>query len=381
MNSKFILPQSNLIIGNKKFRNIHNIINKYGYSNPLFIVDEGFSKSSLWKIVQKKIKKYFYKTKFIIISGKNEPTYNSLRKNLSKAKKIKFDLIVGVGGGTCMDTAKAIAVLINNIGDPINYRGFDKIKKKGIPTICVPTTAGTGSEATCNASFVDEKSNIKMGINGKNMFPTLSILDGETTLSCPKFALVGAAIDALVHILEGYTSKKCSKFSDAVSEIGFKYIVNNILSLNNKKANITKRLNLLKGAYLGGIVVMNSSGGVASSVSYPLSVYYGVPHGIGGGIFLLYVAKYNCLKKYDKYKHLAKYIKLIKKKNSLQVINHLEKIFEKLNVPKKLNNFGIYNKDYRKIVSIMKTQQKGFNQNPVRFSVNNEFKKMIKFFL
>lgn len=381
LNSKNLFSKSNLIVGNKKFRNIDKIIRKYGYSNPLFIVDHGFSKSKLWKLVQKNIVKKFEKKNFIFTSGKNEPTYDSLRNNLAKAKKIKFDLIIGVGGGSCIDIAKAIAVLIKNKGDPIIYRGFNKILKKGIPTICVPTTAGTGSEATCNASFVDKKTNIKMGINGKHMFPTLSILDGETTISCPKFALVGAATDALVHIFDSYTSKKSSKFSDKISEIGFKYILNNILDLRNKKANLNKRLNLLKGAYLGGIAVMNSSGGVASAVSYPLSVYYGVPHGIGGGIFLLYVAKYNCINKYDKYKHLAKYTKLSKKINSLELIIYLEKIFEKLNVPKKLNKFGISKKDYKKLVVIMKKQQRDFDQNPIQFTVENDFKKMIRLFL
>jgi len=206
MNFKFLI-KSNVIVGNGTVRNLHKIIKERGYKKPLFIVDEGFIKSFLWKKIYKKINNNFNKIKIIVTSGKIEPTYNTLRKNLFESKKIKCDLIVGIGGGSCLDTAKAIAVLIKNKGDPIIYRGFNKIKKKGIPTICIPTTAGTGSEASFNASFVDENSNTKMGINGKNMFSTLSILDGETTLSCPYFASVGAAVDALVHIVEGYICK------------------------------------------------------------------------------------------------------------------------------------------------------------------------------
>ena len=107
-----------------------------------------------------------------------------------------------------MDTAKAIAALIKNPGNPLNFRGFDKLKNKGVPCFLIPTTAGTGSEVTHNASFVDEKENIKMGINGKNLFAYKSILDGEVTVSCPKKALSGSAVDALVHTLEAYVSKK-----------------------------------------------------------------------------------------------------------------------------------------------------------------------------
>ncbi len=375
------LINSNVIVGNGTFRNIHKIIKQYGFLHPLFLVDEGFAKSNLWKIVFKKINGNFNKTKIIIISGKTEPTYSSLRRNLAKVKKTYCDVIIGVGGGSCLDTAKAVAVLIKNKGDPVIYRGFNKIKKNGIPTICVPTTAGTGSEATYNASFVDEKSNIKMGINGNNMFSTLSILDGETIISCPQFAAIGAAVDALVHIIEGYSCKNSNEFSDMFAEIGFKYILKSIMDLKNKKVDINKRLNLLKGAYLAGIVAMNSGSGVASAVSYPLSVYYGVPHGISGGIFLLYVAKFNYLKKFDKYKYLTRYFKFKKNNTSLSVINYLQKIFNKLGVPKKLNRFRIYKDDYNNLNKIMKTQQTTFDQNPTKFTVKKDFKKMIKNFL
>ena len=144
---------------------------------------------------------------------------------------------------------------------------------------------------------------------------------------------------------------------------------------------IEKRLNLLKGAYLAGIVQMNSGSGVASATSYPLSVHYGVPHGIGGGMFLLYIAKHNYSKKFDKYKYLGKYLKLKKKNSSLSLINHLQKIFDQLSVPKKLHHFGIYKNDYSNLIKIMKTQQSVFNQNPIKFSVKKDFKNMIKKFL
>jgi alcohol dehydrogenase class IV len=153
------------------------------------------------------------------------------------------------------------------------------------------------------------------------------------------------------------------------------------MDLKSKKANLNKRLDLLKGAHLAGIVVMNSGSGVASAVSYPLSVYYGVPHGIGGGIFLLYVARFNYSKKFDKYKYLARYLKLKKNNTSLSIINYLHKIFDKLGVSKKLSHFGIYKEDYDNLNKIMKTQQGAFDQNPTKFTVKKDFKKMIKNFL
>ena len=147
-----------------------------------------------------------------------EPTYNELRKTAIVARKLKSDVVVGIGGGSCMDTAKAVGALLTNLGDPLVYRGFDKLKKPGIPVICIPTTAGTGSEVSYNASFVDEDSNFKMGINGNHMFAAHAILDGELTLSCPKFPAVGAAVDALVHTVEGYICNTSNEFSDFLSQ-------------------------------------------------------------------------------------------------------------------------------------------------------------------
>ena len=137
-----------------------------------------------------------------------------------------------------------------------------------------------------------------MGINGKYMFASHAILDGEATLSCPKFPAVGAAVDALVHTVEGYICNTSNEFSDFLAEKSFYYLINSISDLNNEVGNAEKRLNLLKGAYLAGIVQMNAGGGISSAISYPLSVYYKVPHGIGGGIMLLEMARYNIEKGY-----------------------------------------------------------------------------------
>ena len=130
MNFKFLI-ESNVIVGNGTVRNLHKIIKELGYTKPLFIVDEGFLKSSLWKKIYKKINSNFNKIKIVVTSGKSEPTYNALRKNLFESKKTKCDLIVGIGGGSCLDTAKAIAALIKNKGDPIIYKGVSAITVLG----------------------------------------------------------------------------------------------------------------------------------------------------------------------------------------------------------------------------------------------------------
>ena len=130
-----------------------------------------------------------------------------------------------------------------------------------------------------------------MGINGKFMFATKSILDANTLISCPKKVLLGSAVDALTHSLEGFICKNSNEYSDMLSFKAFEYIINNISKIAN--IDLNSGLELLKGAHLGGIIQMNSGSGIAAAISYPLSVYFKVPHGIGGGIFLLGIMKFN----------------------------------------------------------------------------------------
>ena len=150
----FVLS-NNLFAENGILERIHLIIDEDGFSNPLCIIDEGFSTSEYWMLIESNLKSKYKNLGVVIVSGREEPSYNSLRKYLQEAKKFDTDLVLGIGGGSCMDVAKAIGALLTNLGDPLDYRGFDKVKIPGIPVYLSPTTAGTGSEASFNASLVD----------------------------------------------------------------------------------------------------------------------------------------------------------------------------------------------------------------------------------
>lgn len=371
----------NTIIGNGEIKNIDKHLKKFNLKKILLCVDSGLFKSNLWKSkYQKILKKKLNISKTIIVSGKNEPTYSDLKNYLKKIKYKKFDGIIGIGGGSCMDVTKAISVLQKNNGSPIKYRGFDKLKHKGITCILIPTTCGTGSEASYNASFVNTLDKIKMGINGRFMFCDLSILDAEITASCPKNALVGSALDAFVHSVEGFICKNNNIITDMLAKEAIKLIHKSILTLNKKKINLNDRLNLLVAAHLSGIIQMNSGSGVASAISYPLSVHYKIPHGIGGGMFLLDVAKYNVNHGFHKYKEISKFLKL-KDKSSLGFIKEFKKIYNKLNVPETISDIYKNKIDKNKVLKIMKRQQNAFDQNPIKLDINKDFPKFIKKFL
>ena len=373
----FILS-NDLYAKNGILEDIHIIVKDDGYKSPLCMIDEGFVSSEYCQKVLKNLKSEFKDLCIIEVSGKEEPSYDSLRKYLEEAKQFNVDIILGIGGGSCMDVSKAVGGLLKNHGDPIDFRGFDKVINPGVPVYLIPTTAGTGSEASFNASLVDKDSNKKLGINGINMFAKKSFLDGKTTISCPRMPAVGASVDAIVHAMAGYVCNNSNLFSDMYAEAAIELMINSILDLNSEEPSLEHRLNLLKGAYLAGVVQMNSGSGVAAAISYPLSVYYKVPHGIGGGIFVLGIARFNESKGFKKYENLYR---LIKDPLADDFLSHMEKLFSKLDVPNDLNIFGISNKDKDKICEVMKTQQIAFDQNPFKFSVDNDFPDFIKNYL
>lgn len=373
------LSQNNLLAGVNLFSNINDIIANDGYSRPLFLVDEGLTNSISYKRMSRVINKNKNVNVFNL-DCKMEPTYQKLEMIKKRVLKIfkdnKNDLIVGIGGGSAMDLSKAIAALITNKKKALFYRGFDKLEKFPIPLYLVPTTVGTGSESSHNASFVDEVSKIKMGINGKNMFTLKAILDPQLTNSCPPLSKKSAAIDTLVHIMEGYISKKSNVLTDMLCEKAFSLFINNFDAIiSNKFAS--KRLDLMIASYLSGIIQMNAGSGVASCLSYPLSAHYCVPHGIGGGIFLVDIIEYNIKNKFKKYQNLFKYIKDKNIKNNIEFINYLRRKIEIIDFPKNLKSF-MQNKKYDidLVMSQMKVMEKGFNQNPI-FISNKELKKII----
>tara|TARA_Y100000588_G_C14262086_1_gene928072 strand:- start:2397 stop:3533 length:1137 start_codon:yes stop_codon:yes gene_type:complete len=233
-----------------------------------------------------------------------EPTYASLEAKRRHLVPAEPEVIIGIGGGSALDMAKAMAVLANNLEPAITYRGFDQMTHPTLPIIAVPTTAGTGSEITPNASFVDEASKFKMGINGDAVRPRYAVLDPELTLSCPAAPTLSAAVDSLVHATEAFVAKKTNPWARLFAFNGFNLVIEALPSLMKRLDDIALRTDVMLGAHYSAMALMHSGTGPAAALSYPLGVHHKVPHGIGGGIFLPHVVKKNIDLGYEGYRDL-----------------------------------------------------------------------------
>ena len=222
-----------------------------------------------------------------------EPTYDTLEANRGIFANQNLDVIIGIGGGSALDMAKGLAVLVHNKETAIHYRGFDRMQERVLPVVAVPTTAGTGSEVTPNASFVDTQQKRKMGINGEAVRPRYAFLDPELTLSCPPKPTLSAALDSLVHATEALVAIKRTPWADMLALTAFPRVFNALPKVMQNPDDIDARENVMFGAFLAGLALMHSGTGPSAALSYPLGVRHGVPHGLGGGIFLPHIIKYN----------------------------------------------------------------------------------------
>ena len=222
-----------------------------------------------------------------------EPTYDSLEEVRPAFSGRRLDAIIGIGGGSALDMAKTMAVLVKNDGPAISYRGFDRAPNPALPIIAVPTTAGSGSEATPNASFVDQRDKVKLGINGEAVRPRYAVLDPALTLTCPRGPTLSAGVDSLVHATEAFVAKKSNALARTFAKEGFRRVFDSLPRVLDQPNDIGLRTRVMYGAFMSGVALTHWGTGPAAAMSYPLGVRHGVPHGIAGAIFLPHVVQYN----------------------------------------------------------------------------------------
>jgi len=209
------------------------------------------------------------------------------------ARPHNIDLIVSVGGGSSMDCAKGINFLLTNGGKISDYKGFGKATKPMLPSIGIPTTAGTGSEAQSYALIADESTHMKMACGDRKAAFRVAILDPEVTVSQPAKITALTGIDALSHAVESFVTSKRNPVSQMFAREAFALLEVNLDKVLTNPRDLEARGAMQMGAFLAGTAIENSMLGVCHSCANPLTAHYGVTHGLAIGIMLPYVMRFN----------------------------------------------------------------------------------------
>lgn len=234
-----------------------------------------------------------------------EPDVDQVNALFAAARPHAPQLVVGIGGGSAMDVAKIVAVLLNNDVSLRDLLNKAPIARRGVPTLMVPTTAGTGSETTPNSIVLVPEDELKVGIVSPKLMPDCVILDPELTLGLPPAITASTGMDALCHAIECYTSKKGNPFSEMLALRAISLIMRSIRKAFTNGKDLDARQDMLLGAMYGGMCIATSSTTAVHALAYPLGGKYRIAHGISNAILLPFVMRFNAVGNEQKFHDVA----------------------------------------------------------------------------
>ena len=352
---------------------LSDVCYKLNVKKPLIITDHGLFELGFVEEIEKSLTK-----KNILPSVYNRVRADPPESNIFEAVNLyqnhKADGIIGFGGGSSMDVAKAVSYFsINNVNIKECY-GVNNLKNDRCPLIQIPTTAGTGSEVTPIAIFTLENEQ-KMGIVDPLLYADCAILDAELTIGLPQNITAYSGIDAMVHAIEAYTTKiKKNPISDALAKKALALLGHNIKEAVNNPENKKARENMLLGSMLAGMAFANAPCAAVHALAYPIGAKFHIPHGLSNSLVLPEVLKFNSKKVSDLYCEIASDCLPDLKENKNNIDNFIagiEQLIIDLKIPRKLKEVGINQKDIHMLAEDALKQQRLLINNPRNVNIED----------
>lgn len=272
-------------IGGGALNELPTALKQAGLLNPFIITDGFMAKSGLLGRVQALLTEAGLQFG-AFADAVPDPTVASVKAALAALNSSVYDCVIGLGGGSPIDTAKMVAVLAKHGGTPSQLKVPHVQDEVGLPIIAIPTTAGTGSEATRVTVITDEETNEKMLCAGFAFLPHIAIVDYELTLSMPRRLTADTGIDALTHALEAYISKRASPFTDALALAAMKRIWHALPTACAEPSNHKARKQVMQGAFEAGMAFSNASVALVHGMSRPIGAHFHVAHGLSNAMLL-----------------------------------------------------------------------------------------------
>ncbi len=291
MSTQIILPRI-LEIGAGASRKIGSMVKDMNCQRPLIVTDKIMLQLGYVERVQDDLRAMNIDSD-VFDDTVPEPTTRSIEAGVELVKNGQYDVIIGLGGGSPIDSAKAISILGKYGGQMRDYKFPRLVTEPGLPIIAIPTTAGTGSEATRVTVITDDTNDEKMLCVGIGFMPTVALVDYELTLSVPARTTADTGIDALTHALEAYVSKKANAFSDIQAVAAMKLLAPNLRRVFNNSQDREAREAMMLGSTLAGVAFSNASVALVHGMSRPIGAFYHVPHGLSNAMLLPAVTEYS----------------------------------------------------------------------------------------
>jgi len=362
---RFYLP-TEIITGCGSLSQLGRIAARYG-QRAMVVTYAGFAQFSdaLSRALQALRTENLQVTLYDSVTGEAE--LRVVEAGIALARKEGCQVFIGIGGGSSIDTAKAIAGLATLPGSVWEYHGGRALEGPGLPFIAVPTTAGTGAEVTKNAVLIDPRTEVKKSIRDDAWFARVALVDPELTLSMPPQVTASTGADALCQAIESFTSIAATPLTDALAMQAIELTGHNLLRVYKAGDDLAAREGMSLGSLMAGMAMVNARLGGVHGMAHPLGSHFHIPHGVICGLLLPYTMEYNLPYTTAKYAEVARLLGepvegLEVEVAARRAVERVDELMTQLGIPAHLSQFGVTEESFEQIAK--ESQSESLKHNP-----------------
>lgn len=341
---RFGIPQR-IVFGEGSLAKLPDLVAEIGSKHAFLISDRGLEQIGTVDHVVKILEGAGIEVESFLDVTPN-PSTEVVDAAVASYQKSGADFLIALGGGSPMDTAKAVGVLVRFGGKITDYEGTAKVPGPIEPLIAIPTTAGTGSEVTSFSVITDEAHNHKLSVYSDNILPAYALLDPELIMTAPAGVAAACGIDAMIHAWEAYTSRGANPFTDAMAEKALELIGAHLRRFVACRTDREAASAMMAGSTFAGIAFASARCGDVHAMSHPVSAYFHVAHGVANAILLPTIVEFNALADHGRYQRIFEYIREEKTTpvtsfRPQMLVDETRKLLADLNIPASLSEVGV----------------------------------------
>jgi alcohol dehydrogenase class IV len=361
-------PVTKLLVGKGSLSQLSSELTLLGAKRILVVVDKALCQMPIFQAILEQLQGFSIS---IYAEIQGDPDIETVELGLEQCKSCQADFLLSVGGGSAIDAAKAISILATNEGPIRSFEGIDKFSNQPLPTIAIPTTAGTGSEVSPAAVVTDNQEKLKFTLRSWRIAPKIAILDPDLLISLPAKLAAATGMDALCHNLEYYLAKSASPLSEGINLRAIEMVGKNLRAFVADRSDSHAATEMHMSSMMGEISFALLRLSVNHAIAHPLGARFKMHHGLACGIMLPYALRFNMDYCLDKLPNVAAALGadisgLNKKEAALTAIEAVESLKADIGVPKGLKEFGIQKSDLEVLSrDAMKSTQLVVNPRPV----------------
>lgn len=365
--SSFLAPNKHLL-GKGCVGLLGQEIKGLGGKRALIVTDPGIAKTGAVSAISDILNREGVETA-LFDRVEPEPPARIVDEASAVARQGGYDTVVGVGGGSSLDVAKGVALMATNEGRVLDYAGLNMFRKQGVLKVMVPTTAGTGSEATWVCVVTDESDDTKKSLYSSFLLPDLAVLDPALTTTMPPSVTADTGFDALVHAIESYVSVNRTPYTEIMAATAIRLIGRSLPIAYAKGGNMHARYDMLFASNLAGMAFTSSGLGATHGLAYPLGTKYHMAHGRSNALMLLPVMKFNRTANLEGYREIAGFMGervdgLSPSEGADRAIGAVERMLAAVDISPRLSDNGVKEGDLPSLAEEALKQSRFFGPNP-----------------